>query len=150
MIGHKYSAVLLLSVLSASAALSDQPLSIKTKSVLAVNILITPQAVEQRIIADAHKHIQEVKKNHASVGKIVCSYKPDSTVDVKAYYDGYRQPSEVVKTANTTLLNAYKAAGSDVAEIRVTYVKHEDELCLTTYRSNGNRLDSKEISCNNI
>ena len=141
MIGHKYAGVLLLSVMSLSAALSDQSLSMKTASI--IETVPVSQSVEQRVVADAWKNIQEVRKNNSSVERVVCSYshQPGS---VKAYFNEYRRPSEVVKPTDAKLL-----ANSGITEFVVTYVDHAKDVLGVKY-SGPNGKHSEEIACDNI
>ncbi len=152
MIGHKYSGILLLSIMSVSAGMSDQPATgvlkpkvINTKSHSVV------ESVEQRVVADAWKNIQEVRQNStSSLERVVCSYSPQS-VSVRAYFNEYHRKSEVVKTGDAALLATRKASASDVTKVVVTHLDHDpDKLCITSYRPNGERVESKEVLCNNI
>ena len=141
MIGHKYSGVLLLSVMSVSAALSDQSMPIKTKSVIETVPVV--QSVEQRVVADARKNIQEALKNNTSIERIVCSYgvQPGS---VKAHFTDYRRKPEVFGSTDASLL-----ANSNITQMTVVFVKHEEDVLGVKY-SDTHGKHSKEIACDNI
>ena len=139
MIGHKFTGLVLVSVATLSAALSDQPLSLS-------KVITTPKTVEQRVVADATARISEVREKSSSLERVVCEYRGDeNTVSVRAHYTGYHQKSELLKS------EPFKVNGGDVAKVVVTHLSHDPSiLCLTTYGPNGERKDSKEVSCNKI
>lgn len=140
MIGNKYAGMILVSVAGLSAALSDQPLSL---SKVATQKQPAP-SVEQRVVADARKRIDAVRAHSSSLERVVCEYR-NSEVSVRAHYTGYHQKSELLKSEH------FSVDGGNTAKVVVTHLSHDPEkLCLTTYSSNGDRLDSKEIPCNNI
>jgi hypothetical protein len=141
MIGHKYSGALLLSVMSVSAALSDQSLPIKTKSIIETAPAV--QSVEERVVADARKNIQEALKNNASIERVVCSYGSQAG-SVKAHFTDYRRKPEVFGSTDASLL-----ANSNITQMTVVYVKHEEDVLGLKY-SDLNGKHSKEIACNNI
>ena len=140
MIGNKYVGAILVSVAGLSAALSDQPLSL---SKVATQKQSAP-SVEQRVVADARERIHAVREQSSSLERVVCEYSGNK-VSVRKHYTGYHQPSELLKA------ESFNVNGGDVAKVIVTHLSHDPNmLCLTTYSPNGERLDSKEISCNNI
>ncbi len=141
MIGHKYSGVLLLSVMSVSAALSDQSLPIKQKSVIKTAPVV--ESVEQRVLADARKNIQEALKNNTSIERVVCSYGSQPGL-VKAHFTDYRRKPEVCGSTDASLL-----ANSNITEMTVVFVKHEEDVLGLKY-SDTTGKHSKEITCNNI
>lgn len=138
MIGKKYIALVLVSVAGLSAALSDAPASLSQMS----QKNNQAQTLEERVIAHAQKQVEEVRKTNNQLERVVCEY-ADGTVSVRAHYVEYHKPSAVVKSEQFSV--------DEIAKVVVTHLTHDPKmLCLTTYSPNGDRLESKEVSCKKI